>query len=174
MAAFTDLRPPAAFECLVDHDSQGATSGNKGLAEEREQVPTRLQWGPAGPVKGLVKSAEMRVLLMTGVPQGCGHRATAAREEGASEQREHLLPGGRGKYRAKRFQQGYNGGSARHECSPGHDRRWATAIVLPGASCRISCPEICTKSSLACDLTRRRRATNSGRSRWQEGDGKAV
>ena len=68
VASFADLRPPAAFECLVDHDIQRATSGNKGLAEEREQVPTRLQWGPASPVQNLVKGTEMGVLLMTGVP----------------------------------------------------------------------------------------------------------
>ena len=84
MAPFADLRPPAAFACFVDHNIQGAAGGNKGLAEECEHVSTRLQWGPAGPVKDLVKRAEMRVLLMTGVPQDCGHCAPAARKEGAS------------------------------------------------------------------------------------------
>src|SRR5260370_33818423 len=102
MAPLADLRPPAAFACFVEHDLQGAGGGNKGLAEECEHVSSRLQRGPAGPVKGLVKRAAMRVLLVTGVPQGCGHGATAAREEGASEQREQLLPGGGGTYRAKR------------------------------------------------------------------------
>ncbi len=68
MAPLADLRPPAAFECFVDHAIQGAAGGNKGLAQECEQVSTRLQRGPAGPVQGLVKGTEMGVLLMTGVP----------------------------------------------------------------------------------------------------------
>jgi hypothetical protein len=97
MAPFADLRSPAAFECFVDHDIERATSQNEGLDEQCEQTPTRLQWRPTGAVQHLVKGTEMGILLLAGVPEGCGHGAPTVREERATQQCEHFLPGRGGK-----------------------------------------------------------------------------
>src|SRR5262245_57448256 len=94
-----------------------------------------------------MKDAKMGILLVAGIPQGGGHCSASSCEHGSPKEGQQLLPGRGGKYRAKRFQQGYNGGSAWHESSPGHDRRLATAIVLRKVPCRVCYLQICIKSS---------------------------
>jgi hypothetical protein len=86
-----------------------------------------------------MKGAEAGIRLVTGVPEGGGDRAASARQQGSPQQGQGFLPGGGGKHTLERFEQGYNGGGARHEGSPGQDdSALATASVLPGASCRVS------------------------------------
>src|SRR5262245_24333651 len=148
MSSFANLRAPAAFQCFVDDDIQAASGLDKGLDDEREQGPACLQRRPAGSVEHLVKGAEMGILVMAGVPQGRGHGATAPREQGPVEQRQHLLPGGRREQRAKRFEQGYTGGSARHEASP----EWIAVWRLLSYSLdphAVYLLQKCTKSSSA-------------------------
>ena len=95
MAALANLRAPAAFQRFIDDDIQAPSRLDKGLDDEREQGPACEQRRPAGPVERLVKGAEMGVLRVASLPQGGSHGATTPREEGASEQRQHFVPGGR-------------------------------------------------------------------------------
>src|SRR5262249_41228306 len=58
----------------------------------RREVPAGLERRPASSVAGLVKGAEVRILLVASVPEGRGHRAAAAREPRSPQQGQHLLP----------------------------------------------------------------------------------
>jgi hypothetical protein len=74
---FMNLRSPPAFQRFVNRDIQRLTRLAKGLHDEREQLSTGLQRGPASSIERLVKGAEMRVLLMASVPQSSGYCSAA-------------------------------------------------------------------------------------------------
>jgi hypothetical protein len=88
-----DLRPPPALQGFVNRNIQRPTRLAKGLHDEREQLPTGLQRRPTSTVEHLMKDAEMRILLMAGVPQSRRYRAAAAGEQGSLQQGQHFLPG---------------------------------------------------------------------------------
>jgi hypothetical protein len=93
VAACAELGAPAAFQRFVDHQVQCAARLDEGLADEREQVATRLQRRPARAVEHLVDGAEMGVLLMASVPQRRRDGSAASCAQRAPQSRQHFLPG---------------------------------------------------------------------------------